>query len=365
MRILIFTTAYLPHIGGAEIALSEITSRLPESTFVVVTARFDRSLSSYEKKGNVTVYRIGWGTIFDKFWLALRGARVAEHFFSEKPDLVWAMMASYGGLAALSYKKKNPATPYLLSLQEGDDVGRVRRRTFFVQKHFQDIFKKADHIQVISEYLKTWAHTYAREVPVTVIPNGVDLSQVSYRFREMGQSIHLISLSRLVWKNGMDTLLEALALLPERFSLTLVGDGPLRSRLERLASRLGISGRVTFTGSLSPGEALGLLDKADVFVRPSRTEGLGNAFLEAMAAGLPTLGTPVGGIVDFLSEGKTGWLVPPANPEALAKKIESLVALPREERKIIAENARALVENNFSWNTVALRVGELFQKVNT
>jgi glycosyltransferase involved in cell wall biosynthesis len=129
MRILIFTTAYLPHIGGAEVAIREIARRLPDVSFTVVTSRFNRKLPALEQVENVAIHRLGLGFSLDKFWLSFFGASYAKKIFKEeKPDLIWAMMASYGGLAALSYKKNNPNIPYLLSLQEGDDMTRLDRR---------------------------------------------------------------------------------------------------------------------------------------------------------------------------------------------------------------------------------------------
>ena len=91
-RILIFSTAYLPFIGGAEIAVKEITDRLPEYAFVLITAKIDRMLPDHERIGNVDVHRIGRGNFFDKFRLVFRGSTYAKTlgYF----DAVWAIMAS-------------------------------------------------------------------------------------------------------------------------------------------------------------------------------------------------------------------------------------------------------------------------------
>src|SRR3989338_9428218 len=117
-RVLVFSTAYLPLIGGAEIAVKEITDRLPDVEFVMVTARLKKELPSVEKLGNVSVHRIGNGGSFDKLRLVFSGWKYALKL--GKFDAIWAIMASYGGFAALRYKKKNPCTPFLLTLQEGD-----------------------------------------------------------------------------------------------------------------------------------------------------------------------------------------------------------------------------------------------------
>lgn len=345
-------------------AIREIARRLPDVSFTVVTSRFNRKLPALEQVENVAIHRLGLGFSLDKFWLSFFGASYAKKIFKEeKPDLIWAMMASYGGLAALSYKKNNPNIPYLLSLQEGDDMTRLDRRVFFIRKRFGEIFKKADAIQTISSYLEKWAKTMAPNVPVTIVPNGVDLSSLPYKFKEISEPINIISLSRLVYKNGLDTLIRAFALLPKQYILTIVGSGPLFQKLTRISIELGVENRVYFTGSLPQERAISHLYHASLFVRPSRSEGLGNAFLEAMAAGLPVIGTAIGGIPDFLVEDKTGWLAPVDDPKALAQKIEMVTSLPIAERKEVAERARALVEENFSWDRVASGMGKLFSSL--
>ena len=142
----------------------------------------------------------------------------------------------------------------------------------------------------------------------------------SIRQREVHKLITVGSMEHLY--KGQDTLLEALALCRRRFQLTLVGDGCYRESLERLAKRLGVADAVRFTGQLPSGQAIrGELDRADLFVLPSRQEGLPRAMLEAMARGLPCLGSTVGGIPELLPEDQ---MVPPEDPHALAAKLDAM-----------------------------------------
>lgn len=360
MRILVFTTTYLPLVGGAEIAIAEIAKGLPEVCFDVVTARMRPDLPKKEIMGNVTVYRLGFGNFFDKYILALSGSGFAKKNIEKKPDLIWAMMASYGGLAASFFKKKNAGIPYLLSLQEGDDLSRLERKTFFIRPFFLSIFKKADAIQVISNYLASWAKKMNPDVPVFVIPNGVDLPDVFHPRIKYAEEVRLISLSRLVYKNGLDILIKSLSHLPDTVSLVLVGGGPDKEKLRRLVDRNGLNARVCFAGEKEPVQALKFLNEADIFVRPSRSEGLGNAFLEAMASGLITVGTSVGGIPDFLKDGQTGFLVAKNTPGDLAKKIINIISLSEKERIKIIKSARDLVIESFTWNRVIREIQTLF-----
>ncbi|MFY1669997.1 glycosyltransferase family 4 protein [Plantactinospora sp. WMMB334] len=153
---------------------------------------------------------------------------------------------------------------------------------------------------------------------------------------------------------GVDTLLAALARLAGpglRPRLVHLGDGRFRPELERLADRLGVADRVTFAGVVSTGEAVRRhLDAADLFVMPSRTEGLPQALIEAMARGLPAIGTTVGGIPEVLGIDD---LAPPDDPAALATAIGRMLADPA---RMTAASARNLARSrDFSADTLAHR----------
>jgi phosphatidylinositol alpha-1,6-mannosyltransferase len=138
---------------------------------------------------------------------------------------------------------------------------------------------------------------------------------------------------------GHETLLRALAICQRQgppIAATLVGAGRLRPDFERLAQELGVRDLITFQGTVPWGEALfKMLDRADLFIMCSLAEGLGKALLEAMARGLPAIGTSVGGIPELLPPEA---LAPPANAPQLAAKIQTLAADPRELTRLSAHN---------------------------
>ncbi|MBU1102183.1 glycosyltransferase family 4 protein, partial [Patescibacteria group bacterium] len=101
---------------------------------------------------------------------------------------------------------------------------------------------------------------------------------------------------------------------------------------------------------------------SDVFVRPSLSEGLGNSFLEAMAAGVPIIGTKVGGIPDFLRDGETGLFCEARNPQSIAEKITLLLSDEILRQRLIA-NARKLVEEKYNWDNIAQKMGNIFEKL--
>jgi glycosyltransferase involved in cell wall biosynthesis len=170
---------------------------------------------------------------------------------------------------------------------------------------------------------------------IALIAEGVDPRQLQPRAgREETRAARgatadehvLLALSALVHRKGLDVLLEALALLAADglpATLWIAGDGPERATLAAHAARLGLDRHVQFLGQRQDGPDL--LAACDVFVMPSRREGLGVAALEAMAAGRPVVCSAVGGLTFSVVDGRTGLLVPPDDPRALAAAIARLL----------------------------------------
>lgn len=366
-RVAIFTTAYWPLVGGAEVAVQEITKRLTDFHFDIYTARLRRDLPAVESINNVTIHRLGYGwSLIDKLLLAFRGHRYAQVNNSQEAyDLIWGVMASFGGLAARNFKLHSPGIPFLLTLQEGDDLDVVEIKGKILGPAFRDIFGRADRVQVISSYLAEWARKMGAQSQIEVIPNGVDLSLFKFRSNEpVNHPRCVITTSRLVTKNGVGNLIKALPLVRVPVRLEVVGDGPLMRKLRFLTYQLKVSDQVNFAGVVPHNQLPDLLSQSDVFTRPSLSEGLGNSFLEAMAIGVPVVGTRVGGIPDFLQHGQTGWLVEPGNHRQLAETIDYVLdARHQKEVRQVIKNARQLVEKKYDWDTIALQFRLLLNRM--
>ncbi len=390
MRILIFSTAYLPHIGGAEIAIKEITDRLPEFEFDLVTARFKREWPAAERVGNVTVYRVGMGGQADKFLLPVLGVDKALSLHKKrKYDLVWSMMASQAGIAAGLFKMaKKREAKLLLTLQEGDEEEHLRRYVGGNELLYKILirpwhllpFRKADRIQVISGHLEKRAQNNEVRCPIAVIPNGVDFDKfdkisdksVQAAAGQLGRNtddIWLITVSRLEKKNAVSDIIAALPLLDGNVRLAVIGEGNERKTLEKLAGEKGVANRVRFMGSVPNDQLPPYLRAADIFIRPSLSEGQGIAYLEAMAAGIPVIATPVGGIVDFLSDPEhdpdkapTGLFCQIKDPASIAKTVKQYLD-DRDLRQRIVENARNLVKDKYGWDGIAEKMEALFTQI--
>ena len=372
MKILIFSTAYLPFIGGAELAVKEITDRIPDVSFALITARFTRSVPARERIGNVDVYRVGFGTSFDKWllpWLGLRKAKELER--QGRFDGVWSMMASQASISATWFKELHQDKKLVLTLQEGDEEAHLRRYVLgndflyqlFIRSWHIAVFKQADVITAISNYLADRARRNS-SAKVEVIPNGVNVEKFKnqnskIKIEELKKRLHLkpedrviITTSRLVEKNGVGDIIESLRHLPNNIKLIICGNGVLEASLKCKVESLKLTGRVIFLGFVPHGELPQYLHASDVFVRPSLSEGFGSSFVEAMAAGLPVIATPVGGIQDFLTDAETGLFCEVQNPKSIAEKIQLLLSDGVLRNRVI-DNAGKMVQERYEWQGIA------------
>ncbi len=260
--------------------------------------------------------------------------------------------------------------PYLVSLRGGDVPGFQHRGIALYHRLAGPLigwlWRRATAVVANSEGLAALARQFAPDQPVEIIPNGVDAARFTPQGPEQagealgaceaGGSLNLLFVGRVVWQKGLDVLLEALAGLPpdlrNGLSLTIVGDGPAREALNAQAARLGLSGCVVFQGWLGREELPMAYRAADVFVFPSRDEGMPNVVLEAMAAGLPVVATRIAGSRDLVVEGETGVMVASEDAPALSAALAQLAADARLRRRLGEAGRRRVVEC-FSWQAVA------------
>ena len=370
-RVLIFSLAYAPFVSGAELAVKEITDRINDLDFDLITLRFDRKWAKKEKIGNVNIHRIGGGKLFFPFFAFCKARQLHK---KNGYDSVWSIMANRAGFAALFFKLWHPKVKYLLTLQEGDALNYPEKRMglakIFIGGLFKKVFRRADYIQAISNYLADWARNMGAKAPVEVVPNGINaekfIKSKVHKVESQNNKI-IITTSRLVYKNGVDVLIKAAAELKtiihnSSFIIQILGGGLDEKKLKELAKELKVDDIVQFLGHIEPEKVYDYLAGADIFVRPSRTEGLGSSFLEAMGAGLPVIGAPVGGIPDFLKDGETGLFCKVDDPKDLAEKVEKLI-MDENFAKRIAENGRRLVLEKYDWNDIAKRMKNILSHI--
>jgi glycosyltransferase involved in cell wall biosynthesis len=392
-KVLIFSLSYYPkHVGGAEVAIKEKTDRIKDVEFHMVTLRYDSMLPKVERVGNVLVHRIGFArpnpTMADLKRFPLHYNKLLFQFLAalkalmlhrkHRYDAVWAMMVHSCGVPAAVFNLFAPRVPFVLELQEGDPPEYIERLMRPLWPLFARAFTRATVVSVISTFLGRWARRRGFAGSVELVPNAVNTAHFSQEYpagelaaleQKLGkgpEDVFMITTSRLVHKNAIDDCLAALRNLPPQVKFLVLGIGPDEAKLKAQAERLGVASRVQWLGQIDHKEMPKYLKVSDIFIRPSRSEGMGNSFIEAMAAGLPVIATQEGGIADFLFDAKrnpdkptTGWAVDKDMPEQIVKAVETILQNP-EQTKQVVERARTMAFEKYDWNLIAK---EMRQKV--
>ena len=236
------------------------------------------------------------------------------------------------------------------------------------------VLKDADRVITVSG--KTMEYVLklgADKSKTSVMYNGVDQNFFYPMNKEKSRDrlglpenkMLILAVRRLVYKNGLDTLIESASLLARDYPNLLfifIGNGPDRKFITNRIRQLGVNGNIRLVGFV-PEKLLPLYyNAADCFVIPSSSgEGLPMVLLEAMACGLPVIATTVGGTPEIIKDMVNGVLVPPRNQEALAQTISKLLSLKKESQAIRIES-RKTVEDNFNWDKNVRQLIEIYEE---
>ena len=217
----------------------------------------------------------------------------------------------------------------------------------------------ADELIATTPILKRYLEGFVPAERVHLIPNGVDTALFPPAAPDAPRE-GLIYIGRLAPQKRLDLLLRAVALLPKPVPVTLVGAGSLEPDLRQLATELGLE--VRFLGVVPHPELPDLLRQAKAFVLPSKWEGHPKALLEAMAIGLPCIGTDVPGTRDVLVNGQTGLLVASDDPKKLAVALQRILEDDNLSRRLGAA-ARAFIVQNYELEVLLERELDLLEGV--
>lgn len=302
---------------------------------VMVAALAGQFLRHPLRSARATGWAVGW---------AMRGRSVAELARLGQAAVLAGRLARTGSRAdhIHAHFAHGPASAALL-------LSVLTDTPFSFTGHAREIFerfrdpslaakaRRAKFVVAISEHGQariTEAVAPADRHKVVLVRNGIDLHQFGLPPRGGRRPGRVVSVARAVPMKGLDTLLDACAVLRDRgvsFSCDIVGDGPLRSALANQVHRLGLTGHVRMLGSADRATVIATLHEAQVFALPSRPDpagdmdGLPVSIVEAMATGLPVVSTPVTGIPEVVHNDRTGLLVPPDDPAALAGALEKIL----------------------------------------
>ena len=352
MKVLMPAIHYYPVIGGIETWTKEIAERLADKAEIFVVTGKVKNQPTKEELNGVKIWRTSLFTLTNLsaspliYTLTCLDFIFLKSLFLIKQEKI-DILHCQGFLSSLLgfFLSKLTKIPYIATVQRLES----RRNPL---KNF--IYRQADFCIGVS-----WAVAENfRKIGVKnikVIPNGIDLKRFEGLERKRHDGFVVITVARLEKVKGIEYLVKSISNLKSQISnLTclIIGDGSERKNLEDLVKKLGLQEKVKFLGPIPNEKIPEYLAQADCFCLPSLREGFGIAILEALAAGLPVIGTNVGGIKDIVDNGQTGILVEPQNSQAIAQAIQKIYSGQRFAKADLAK---------YDWQNIALKVLKLYE----
>lgn len=366
MRTLLVTNDFPPRPGGIQRFVHSLALRFAPGKLVAYSSDW-RGSATFDAQQPFPVIRENTKVLLPTPSVRRRVREIAQ---SEGCDEVW-----FGAAAPLGLLARRLDVARAVALTHGHEVGWAALP--LARSALRRIGDGCDVVTYLTEYQRERLEpvigsltSLARLTPgvdTTVYHPTADGAEVRARLGLTDRPL-IVCVSRLVPRKGQDTLIRTLPLVlravPDA-ALLLVGGGPHRSTLERLARESGVSEQVVFTGSVPWEELPAHYAAGDVFAMPCRTrnrgldvEGLGIVYLEASAVGLPVIAGDSGGAPDAVVEGETGYVVPGQDLSVLADRLITLL----NDRALAAKlgaAGRAWVEAEWGWDRQAARLQEL------
>ncbi len=284
-------------------------------------------------------------------------------------DIVHVQWPIPNGLGAL-FLKKIYGIPYINTIH-GEEVYLSKRyHTIFALKWIVNNAKKT--ITNSSATRDSCLEAGLDEYNIQIIPFGVDTDFFKpLKLPKNEDMFQILSVGYLIERKGFEYLIRAMKEVLKKHKnarLKIVGSGPLENKLKNMIIKLELQNEVEIIKNVSDEELLRLYNSSDLFVLPSitdsqgNTEGLGVVLLEAMASGLPVIGSNVGGIKDIIVDNETGLLFQEKNSQEIVDKIIFTIENKSKMNKL-AENGLNFVEENFNWEIVAESYQDCYKSV--
>jgi glycosyltransferase involved in cell wall biosynthesis len=360
-------------------ALSELGSEVHYVTDITNEAKFNSNVTVYKTHTPRMRFQAGFGE-----WVM---SHVIGGAFSFKTALStlfqkgsdFDVMHVHGNLSGLLVSIINEPTP-LVFTTHNPTPWMCTYESPYEQKFREAVYrlvdvstiKRTDHVIAVNQRLKDeivakWSLPPSK---VTVVPNGVDTRAfcpnsrraTGVRAKYQIEGMFCLFVGQLRVRKGVDFLLRAFDEIDDnKMKCVVVGDGPERSKLEKLVCDLGLRARVLFTGAVPFEDLTDLYAEAEFFVLPTAAEGSPLVVLEALASGLPVVSTTVSGIPEVVDNEQNGFLVPPRDVHALADRMRILIE-DDDLRAKMSQNARKSTVESFSWTAVAEKTLSVYGK---
>lgn len=373
MRILFINSEYPPIGAGAGNASSYLARLLLQmgNEVVVVTSGF-AGLPNAETRDGVRILRgpsirrridrsTAWEQVVFIAGAAYRSLRLMQEF---KPQVVLAFFGLPSGAVAWLLERVY-GIPYVVSLRGGDVPG-FRPYDFWLYHRLavpllHVIWHRAYAAVANSEGLRDLAIAFDPGMDIPVVPNGVDLERFPAPDRAWVPP-RLLSVGRTAYQKGLDVAMMALGGLKDlEWEWRVAGDGPQMPVLQAMIREQQLLGRVHLLGWQTAEQLRHEYAAANLFLFPSRHEGMPNAVLEAMASGLPVVATRIAGNEELVLDGETGMLVPVQDVDALRESLRQMLTAQGQRRQM-GRAGRLRVEQRFGWSVAARQYQSILEK---
>jgi phosphatidylinositol alpha-1,6-mannosyltransferase len=373
-KVLIVTNDFPPRRGGIQSFVHALASRMPPGSAVVYAPAWEGA-AEFDARQPFPVVRHPTSLMLPVPSVARRAAGILrEHGL----DTVLFGAAAPLGLLAPSLRRAGARRS--VALTHGHEAGWAALPG--ARSLLRRIGDEVDVLTYLAEYFRVrLARALSAEAAGRMVRLAPGVDPAEFRPGAGGDAIRerlglggrpvVVCVSRMVPRKGQDTLITAWPRVLAGLAgaghgagpvLLLVGDGPYRAELGRLAARAGVSDSVVFTGPVPAGDLPAYYDAGNVFAMPCRTrrggldvEGLGIVYLEASASGLPVVGGDSGGAPDAILHGETGYVVPGRDGGAVADQIVRLLADPAGAAAM-GEKGVAWIDREWRWELIAERL---------
>jgi N-acetyl-alpha-D-glucosaminyl L-malate synthase BshA len=379
MHILMLCHEFPPLGGGGGRVCYELARELVASNCqVTVVTTNHRNLPSQENVDGIDIHRVYGKRKSDLHnnvpitmaSFLTRGTQKALQCIRQTPvDLIHAYFTIPAGISGLWIKNRT-GRPLIVS-PHGSDVPHHNPEKFnlpirLLTPVIRMVWQKADRVVAVSDGLRQTALRTASNIAIEVIHNGIDTHHFTPPHVPTQNKIpQLIAVGRLVKLKGLHHLLQALARVKQDgqpFHLKIAGDGPEKKQLENISTQLGLTDDVTFLGHVDYEKLPHHYHQSDLFVLPSLAESFGQVFVEAMACGLPVIGSTTGGIPEVVGSHQHPWLVTPNDVPTLAQKLTALLLSPETRQQLGKMNVDH-VQKHFTWSKSALAYKSLYETI--
>jgi glycosyltransferase involved in cell wall biosynthesis len=380
MKILTLNYEYPPLGGGAGLITQHICKGLHNlgHSVTIITAGINTNTGKSNEDGLEIIrlpsrrkleYKSDVSEMLS--WIKHAKEKALDYCSAVKPDICFSHFALPGGEVA-RFLKKNTGIPYVI-MSHGHDIPWFDPKQMFFYHlstycRIKKIYNNSSALFIQSAFTKQNADSFSGKKNSNkniVIPNGCDTNNFPVVSHNKDSTLNIFTGGRMVGQKETVTLLRALVILKSKdihFHLTIAGDGPLLSSLKKFCTKHELNDVVTFTGWLKKSDIPKLLERADVFVLPSRAEGMSISLLEALCSGVYAIVSPVSGNSDVVVEDVNGRFFPLKDHNALAKALEDFNTKRMEAYPVKNDDIeRFRIQHN--WANIAILYEKQLQKI--